>query len=112
MAFCAIARPEEFFSGVRANGVRLVAMRAWRDHHRYTGIDAAELIELQRQHGADAFLTTEKDRMRLTPDLIHRLESAAPVHTVRLTVRLGQEAAAMEQLAALLPDLPVPPDAG
>jgi tetraacyldisaccharide 4'-kinase len=101
-AFCAIARPEEFFSGLRNQGVQIAAMRAWRDHHRYLDADVAELLELRRQHEAEAFLTTEKDRARLTPGAMHMLEGAAPVLTVRLTVRLQQEAAVMEQLCRLV----------
>ncbi|MGA7523990.1 MAG: tetraacyldisaccharide 4'-kinase [Acidobacteriaceae bacterium] len=101
--FCALARPEEFFSAVRASGVQVAAMRAWRDHHFYTEADAAELIELRRQHEAEAFLTTEKDRVRLAPDVLRMLESAAPVHVARLKVRLREEAAVMEQLCSLLP---------
>jgi tetraacyldisaccharide 4'-kinase len=103
VAFCAIARPEEFFSGLRASGAQIVAMRAWHDHHRFTETDIAELTELRRQHDAEAFLTTEKDRARLAPGALRMLESAAPLHTVRLIVRLRQEAAAIEQLCALLP---------
>ncbi|MGA8530249.1 MAG: tetraacyldisaccharide 4'-kinase [Acidobacteriaceae bacterium] len=103
VAFCAIARPEEFFSGVKAGGVPIVAMRAWRDHHRTTETDVAELVELQRQHEAEAFLTTEKDRVRLAPDMLRMLEAAAPVHAVRLRVRLRQEGAIIEDLCALLP---------
>jgi tetraacyldisaccharide 4'-kinase len=102
VAFCAIARPEEFFSGARDQGVQVAATRSWRDHHLYTEADAAELVELRRQHGADAFLTTEKDRVRLTPETLRLLEAAAPVHGTRLRVRLREEAAAMDQLSALL----------
>lgn len=100
IAFCAIARPEEFVSGLRAGGADVAAMRVWRDHHFYTQTDAAELVELRRQHEAEAFVTTEKDRVRLGPDRLRRLEGEAPVHTARLTVRLRQEAAAIDQLCA------------
>jgi tetraacyldisaccharide 4'-kinase len=103
VAFCAIARPEEFFSGVGASGVHVAAKLAWRDHHRCTQADIARLVELRRLHEAEAFLTTEKDRVRLAPELLRLLEAEAPVHTARLTVRLRQEAATIEQLCALLP---------
>ncbi|HZZ38882.1 MAG TPA: tetraacyldisaccharide 4'-kinase [Acidobacteriaceae bacterium] len=102
VAFCAIARPEEFFSGVRSAGVEAAAKRSWRDHHLFSEADIAELVELRRQHDAEGFLTTEKDRVRLGPEAMRTLESAAPVHVGRLTVRLREEAAAMEQLCALL----------
>jgi tetraacyldisaccharide 4'-kinase len=103
VAFCAIAREEEFFSGLKSRGVAVLAMRAWRDHHRYTEGDIAELIELQRQHDAEAFVTTEKDLVRLTPEQLRKLESIAPVRLAKLVVRLLDEARAMEQLCALLP---------
>jgi len=103
VAFCAIAREEEFFSGVAIRGAAVVAGRAWRDHHRYSEADLAELIELRRRHEAEGFLTTEKDKVRLTPKQLRRLETAAPVHTAKLTVRLEDEAMVVDQLCALLP---------
>jgi tetraacyldisaccharide 4'-kinase len=103
VAFCGIARPEEFFSALRSEGVSVAAMRAWRDHHSYTQADVAELIELQRQHEAEAFVTTEKDLVRLGPELRRTLENGALLHAARLVVRLHDERAAMEQLFAFLP---------
>jgi tetraacyldisaccharide 4'-kinase len=103
VAFCAIAREEEFFSGLRTRGVAVLAMRAWRDHHWHTEGDIAELIELQRQHDAEAFVTTEKDLVRLTPEQLRKLEGTAPVRAAKLVVRLLDEATAIEQLCALLP---------
>jgi len=103
VAFCAIARQDEFLSGLRSSGVAVAAMRAWRDHHRYTRADIAALIELRRQHQAEAFLTTEKDRVRLVPEHRRMLEGAAPLHAARLVVRLRDEPAAIDQLLALLP---------
>lgn len=103
VAFCAIARSEEFFSGVRSSGVTVAAMRAWRDHHAYTEPDIAELEELGRQHDAEAFLTTEKDMVRMPEELRHTLDSAAPLRVARLVVRLRDEAAAMDRLFELLP---------
>lgn len=103
VAFCAIARDEEFFAELRAKGVAVLAKRAWRDHHRYTEADLAELIELRRQHQAEAFVTTEKDLVRITAEQQRTLESAAPLRAPKLIVRLQGEAAAMEQLLSMLP---------
>lgn len=102
VGFCAIARPEEFFSAIRNQGVQVVAMRAWRDHHRFTEADVADLVELRRQHEAEAYLTTDKDRVRLAPEALRMLEAAAPVRVARLTVHLRDEAAVIEQLCANL----------
>ncbi len=35
-AFCGIARPEQFFAGLEAAGLRLAVQIAFPDHHRYT----------------------------------------------------------------------------
>lgn len=110
VVFCAIARGDEFFSAARSAGLRVAAMRAWRDHHPYSETDAAELIELRRQHDAEAFLTTEKDLVRIPAELRRMLESAAPLHVARLVVRLRDEAAAVDALLGILPlNGPSPP---
>ncbi len=102
VAFCAIARPEEFASVLRREGCAVAALRAWRDHHRFTHADLAELIELRRQHEAEAFVTTEKDLVRLSPEQRGMLESAAPLEGARLLVRLDDEAAAIDRLLQFL----------
>lgn len=108
VAFCAIARPEEFFSSLRREGAELLAVRAWRDHHPFAQADLAELMELCRQHEAEGFVTTEKDLVRLSPDQQRILRSAAPLHAAGLTVHLHDEATAVRQLLALLPAEPGP----
>ena len=100
IAFCAIARPTEFLAGL--TGVSIPANRPRRDHHVWTDRDLAELIELQHRHSATAFLTTEKDLVRLSPAQRRKLEEAAPLHAVRLQVQLREEAAAIDQLMELL----------
>ncbi len=105
LAFCAIARPEDFFRGLRSQGVAIAATRSWRDHHRYTSPDIAELVELQRQHDADAFLTTGKDLVRFSPQQRRELGSAAPIHAAQLTIRLEGEAAAIDHLLTLLREI-------
>lgn len=101
IAFCGIARPEEFSSALQSEGCAVAALRAWRDHHRFTNADLAELIELRRQHEAEAFMTTEKDLVRLSPEQRHLLEGAAPLEAARLRARLADEAVAMDQLLQL-----------
>ncbi len=102
IAFCAIARPDEFLSELRKQGIAIPATRSWRDHHRYTCADISALISLQRQHQSQAFLTTEKDLVRLSPSHRQTLQSAAPLHTAKLVVRLRDEGAAMAQLLGFL----------
>ena len=99
VAFCAIARPDEFLAGVA--GTRILASRTARDHHVWTDRDISDLIGLQRQHNAAVFLTTEKDLVRLAPAQRRTLAQAAPLHAVRLDVRLDDEPACIEQLLRL-----------
>jgi tetraacyldisaccharide 4'-kinase len=101
IAFSAIAHPEEFLSALRNSGVTVAAERSWRDHHCFTTADIAELTVLHRQNPAASFLTTEKDFVRLTPDHRRSLESVAPLHAGRLTVRLAGEPAAIQQIVAV-----------
>jgi tetraacyldisaccharide 4'-kinase len=103
VAFCSIARPNEFFSALRAQGFPPAATRAWIDHHRYAPADIAELLAAQRQHKAEAFLTTEKDLARLSPEQRRALELVAPLQAVPLVLRLHDEPACLDQLLALLP---------
>lgn len=103
IAFCAIARPEEFAAEVQRQGIALAATRFWRDHHRYREGDISALIALCRQHQAEAFLTTEKDLVRLSQAQRHALRAAAPLHTAKLVVRLHDEGAAIAQLLGFLP---------
>ncbi|MBT9333195.1 tetraacyldisaccharide 4'-kinase [Paracidobacterium acidisoli] len=98
VAFCGIARPEEFFAALRSAGIELCAALSFRDHHRWTRDDITKLIEWQRQHRAKAFVTTEKDGVRLPAALRSRLESAAPLYVAPLTVHLDDEAAAVDLL--------------
>jgi tetraacyldisaccharide 4'-kinase len=103
IAFCGIARPEQFFLGLEQAGVSIAGRRSFGDHHRFTVSDAAQLRDLLRKSGAGAFLTTAKDRVRLG-GLEAELERAAPVLTVGLRVVLEEEAAVLgwllEKLAA------------
>jgi tetraacyldisaccharide 4'-kinase len=65
VAFCAIARPERFFTDLRAAGVDIAVKRVWRDHHIFTSADVRELQRLRDQSRADSFVTTAKDAIRL-----------------------------------------------
>jgi tetraacyldisaccharide 4'-kinase len=98
VAFCGIARAQEFFGSLAASGVSLVATRAFTDHHRYTQRDVAALLSSARAAGAQAFVTTEKDTVKLDPGLREQLERGFPLQIVRLTVTLQNEAAIVEDL--------------
>ncbi len=65
VAFCGIARPEQFFEGLEAGGLHVAARFAFRDHHRYSAADLKRLASAARSAGAGVLLTTGKDFVRL-----------------------------------------------
>jgi len=103
LAFCGIARPEEFFEMLKQHNVETVAVRAFRDHHRYSDLDVRQLVQEAQAHSANTLLTTEKDFVRLSAKQKDWLASAADLRVAKLEVRLRDEAAAVRFLEALLP---------
>lgn len=98
VAFCGIARPEDFFAGLKKNSFQVAAQVTFRDHYSYQESDAKRLAELAHQHQASAFLTTEKDLIKLNHSLLKTLEAAAPVHAVELQVQILEENTCLKQL--------------
>jgi tetraacyldisaccharide 4'-kinase len=102
VAFCGIARPGQFFSGLESAGVSLAARIAFPDHHRYTPADLARLRSAAQSAQGAAFLTTEKDRVRLGP-LAAQLSATIPLDAARLHVEIEDESAVLASLLRLLP---------
>jgi tetraacyldisaccharide 4'-kinase len=67
VAVAGIARPERFFSDLRALGWPIARELAFRDHHPYSAGDIARIFRVAREQGADLIVTTEKDLVRLLP---------------------------------------------
>ncbi len=106
VAFCGIARPDQFFLGLEAAGLHLAARIAFPDHHRYAQADIARLRSTARSAGAAAFLTTEKDRVRLlslAAPLAAQLSEEIPLNAARLHIEIEDEDAALDALLASLP---------
>jgi tetraacyldisaccharide 4'-kinase len=97
VAFCGIARPEQFFEGLEAGGLRLAARIAFADHHRYTAGDIERLLAEARGAGACAFITTEKDRVRMGK-LGAAFSASLPLKTAGLLVKIEDESAAVDWL--------------
>jgi tetraacyldisaccharide 4'-kinase len=95
IAFCGIARPEQFFAGLEAGGMLLAGRIVFADHHRYTANDVERLREEMRKSGAVACVTTEKDRVRLG-----RLVELLPLKTAALRVEIEDEGAVLTRLLA------------
>jgi tetraacyldisaccharide 4'-kinase len=96
VAFCAIARPSEFFDGLVAAGAGIAERISFRDHHRYRMADIERLAKLGRRAGCDAFVMTAKDEVKLDPAMRSRLDAVAPLLTAALTVELEDERAALD----------------
>ena len=101
LAFCGIARPAQFFSGLEAAGLNLSARVAFRDHHTYTRADLDRLESKARTSGAVALLTTEKDLARLAP-LLAAAPAPLPLLTAPLRIEIENDSAALDWLLAYL----------
>ncbi|HEX3091400.1 MAG TPA: tetraacyldisaccharide 4'-kinase [Candidatus Angelobacter sp.] len=65
IAFCGIARPQQFFDALKAAHQEIAGTLTFRDHHRYAQRDIHRLLDLKKLTGATDFVTTEKDAMNL-----------------------------------------------
>ena len=66
-AFAGIAGPEKFFSALSGRGIDIRAAHAFPDHHGYTGLDLARIVESASKSGAEFIVTTAKDAVRVPP---------------------------------------------
>jgi tetraacyldisaccharide 4'-kinase len=105
LAFCGIARPENFLSMLRGAGYEPTDVVTFEDHHRYTEESVRTLLERARKAGANGFCTTEKDAVKLTPPLLERLEAVGPVVVARLGVELVDEKEAMFELVSMVGEM-------
>ena len=91
IAFCGIARPSSFFTMLREQGCTPAGEVAFPDHHPYTGEDFASLLATAQQTGADGFITTAKDAVKVSPQQKSLLETAGPLSVAELRVSLAEE---------------------
>jgi tetraacyldisaccharide 4'-kinase len=98
MAFCGLARPEDFTASLAAAGVGLVGTLAFPDHHRYTHADLDHLLAVSRTLAPSGFITTEKDAVKLTPALRERLESFGPLVVAALDAAFTDPASLLKTM--------------
>lgn len=99
LAFCALARPENFASMLAGAGCGVVDTVVFPDHHRYTDEDMAFLLRIAQQLQATGLVTTEKDAVKLSPGMRSRLETEiGPLVVVRLDVSFVFEAPVVRAL--------------
>jgi tetraacyldisaccharide 4'-kinase len=97
VAFCGIARSEQFFAGLQAAGLNLASRIAFADHHQYKAHDLDCIRDAARSAGASAVFTTEKDRVRLG-----KLGESLPLKTARLRIEIENENEAVDGLVKSL----------
>jgi len=98
LAFCGVARPGQFFAGLRELGVEPVKAVAFPDHHRYTEADVRRLLTLKSNAQSGGFITTEKDLVNLGA-LAERLQ---PLQVGHLRMLLAEPESALGTLLGAL----------
>ena len=97
-AFAGIGDPEKFFDTLTQAGIAVTQRKAFADHHRFTGEEAAEL-EMQAEQEGLTLVTTEKDHARMSGDpVLAALAERTQVLPVTLVVD------EVEKLRALMLD--------
>jgi tetraacyldisaccharide 4'-kinase len=99
VAFCGIARSDQFFAGLDAAGLQLAASIVFPDHHRYSAADLQRLVTVARKSGSVSLVTTEKDQVRLGK-LISTVPESLPLRTARLHIEIENQDEAVEWLMA------------
>jgi len=97
LAFCGIARPEQFFAGLEAGGLQIAGRKAFPDHAAYKASDLERLIAEARSVGAVALVTTEKDRVRMGA-MASCFPEDLPLKTARLQSRIENQQEAIDWL--------------
>jgi tetraacyldisaccharide 4'-kinase len=97
VAFCGIARPEQFFAGLEAAGLHLAVRIAFPDHHRYAARDLDRLVTAARTAGATTIITTEKDLIRMGK-LASALPQSLPLKTARLRIEIVDQTVTIDWL--------------
>jgi tetraacyldisaccharide 4'-kinase len=98
VAFCGIARPQNFMLQLRTAGIEPAAEAVYRDHHAYSEQDIRELLALKARSGADGFVTTEKDAINLG-GFFSALE---PISVVPVKMELVDAANAVDTMLRIL----------
>jgi tetraacyldisaccharide 4'-kinase len=105
VAFCGIARSDQFFSGLESSGFHLASRIAFADHHRYDQHDLENILRAARSINAAAFITTEKDRVRLGR-LAATFPRSRPLKTAQLVVEIDNQDEAVSWILKQLSSQP------
>ncbi len=92
-ALSGIAVPESFENFLRDYGAEIIYAERYLDHHRYSGRELGDFLEQAMAAGAEAVVTTEKDAVRVNPDL----GAMIPFYYLRLEIEILEGAKDFEE---------------
>jgi tetraacyldisaccharide 4'-kinase len=81
--FSGIAETENFRKTAEVSGVEICGTRWFRDHYMFKREDIDGLLQEAKENGADIFLTTEKDAVRLSA-LKELIVQDTPLYALRI----------------------------
>jgi tetraacyldisaccharide 4'-kinase len=102
IVFAAIARPANFVQMLASAGVPALEVVTFSDHHAYTVADMEKLVEVSDVAIGRGFVTTEKDAVKLSPEMRARLEQVGPLVITRLDCSFVDEESVARELEARL----------
>jgi tetraacyldisaccharide 4'-kinase len=85
-SFSGIARPERFITDLSNLGIQVSRRFDFPDHHRYQPAEIRRILNLAREAGVDAIVTTEKDAANLAHLLLPG-QSSLPVYAAQIDFR-------------------------
>lgn len=99
LAFCALARPENFAAMLSKAGCGVVDTVIFPDHHRYEPQDVRLICKLAKGMQATGLVTTEKDAVKISPGMRAQLEAeVGPVMVVQLEASFVYESPVVRAL--------------
>lgn len=77
-----------------------VGKLSFADHHPYSMADMEQLVAMAKERNATGFLTTAKDHVKLSREMIDRLREVGPLDVLKLEAKFLDEAAVIRDLEA------------
>lgn len=86
-SFTGIGQPQLFFDYIERSGYELVGKRIFEDHYSYTAMDMKALLSQAAELGVDAFVTTEKDKVKILP-VLSQIDEKIPFYELKLKISI------------------------
>ncbi|MBS1815316.1 MAG: tetraacyldisaccharide 4'-kinase [Acidobacteria bacterium] len=101
-AFCALARPWHFFAQLRMQNITANHTMTFRDHHHYSQKDIEKLLRIAKSSGANGWITTMKDAVKLPAAMLHQLQQIGPVSVADLRTEFVDREIVIRDLKQML----------